>query len=332
MQSRQVSLARRPVGIPRASDFAIAAIDVPEPRDNEVLVQSLFLSVDPYMRGRMRDVESYTPPFEVGAALSGGAAGRVLKSRRDGIREGDLVVGSWGWQDVALVTGGLRRIDPAAAPISLSLGLLGMTGMTAYFGLTRVAAAAPSETVVISAAAGAVGSAAVQIARILGCRVVGIAGGAHKAAYVRELGAEACVDYRSDDVQAALKRDCPQGVDAYFENVGGPITEAVLPNLNKHARIAVCGQISTYNDEDLPASPKGLLWQAIVRRLRIQGFLIGDFAAEHAAAAETLAGWYREGKLTAREHIVDGLENIGDAFIGLFRGDNIGKLLVRVSS
>lgn len=333
MKTRQIRLANRPVGLPTRDTFTLTEEMVPELVDGQVLVRTLYLSVDPYMRGRMRDGASYTAPFMVGAVLAGGAVGEVLESSAPHLAPGDIVLGAWGWQDVAAVDASrLRRLDPGAAPISLALGLLGMPGLTAYFGLKSVATLRAGETVVASAAAGAVGSAALQIAKILGCRAVGIAGGPAKMQYLQELGADGAVDYRApSDLCTALAKACPHGIDVYFENVGGPVTNAVLPLMNEHGRIAVCGQISAYNDETPPPGPSGLLWAMIVRRLRMQGFLIGDFAAEHAKALAELTTWYREGRLQAREHIVEGLENTPDAFMGLFRGDNIGKLLVKVS-
>jgi NADPH-dependent curcumin reductase CurA len=334
MVNRQFVLASRPAGMPQESDFRMVETPVPALRDGEVLLRALFLSVDPYMRGRMSAARSYAPSVEVGGLMVGGGVARVVESKNPDYKAGEVVNLQMGWQEYAVSNGGgLRKIDPRIAPVSTALGVLGMPGLTAYFGLLEVCGVNPGETVVVSAAAGAVGSVVGQIARIKGCRAVGIAGGAVKTRHVTgECGFDAALDYKNaNDYAAAIQDLCPGGVDVYFDNVGGPVTDAVLANLNARARIAICGQISQANDMQPSTGPR--MWRhLLVARARVQGFLVFDYAARYGPALEQLAGWVRSGQIKYREDIIEGFENMPRALIGLFRGENLGKRLVKVES
>jgi hypothetical protein len=331
-KNRQITLANRPGGFPSESDFKLVTSEIPEPNDGECLVQGIYLSVDPYMRGRMREGDSYAAPVQLGEVMVGGAVGRVLESRFAGLKPGDIVEGFLGWQEYAAAPGtALRKVDPTLAPISTALGVLGMPGLTAYFGLLDIADPQPGETVMVSGAAGAVGSTAGQIAKIRGCRVVGIAGSDEKVCrIVEDAGFDAAFNYKTaQDYKAELKRLCPGGIDVYFDNVGGAITDAVFPLLNVHARVSVCGQISQYNLEKAELGPR-LLWHLIVKRARAQGFLVFDFAARYNEGLQQLSQWVREGKIQYSERIVDGIENAPRAFLEMMQGKNIGKQLVRL--
>lgn len=330
-QNRQITLASRPAGFPSESDFKLLTSEIPRPNEGECLVQGIYLSVDPYMRGRMRDSASYVAPLQLGEVMVGGVVGRVLESRYAGLKPRDIVEGYLGWQEYAVAPGtALRKVDPTLAPISTALGVLGMPGLTAYFGLLDIAGPQPGETVVVSGAAGAVGSTVGQIAKIRGCRVVGIAGGDEKIRYiVEELGFDAAFNYKTtQNYKAELKRLCPGGIDVYFDNVGGAITDAVFPLLNIHARVSVCGQISQYNLEAAEMGPR-LLWHLIVKRAKAQGFLVFDYAARYNEALDQLGQWLKQGKIGYRERIVDGIENAPRAFLEMMQGKNIGKQLVR---
>ncbi|MBX6353202.1 MAG: NADP-dependent oxidoreductase [Thermoflavifilum sp.] len=331
--NRRILLVRRPHGMPMADDFAIVEGPVPEPAEGEMLIRTLYLSVDPYMRGRMNDARSYVPPFALNEVVEGGVIGQVVASRHTAYRAGDIVVGTLGWADYNLSDGrGLRRLDPSAAPITAALGVLGMPGLTAYVGTLDIGRVQTGETFVVSAAAGAVGSVAGQIAKIHGCRVVGIAGSDEKCRWVtEELGFDAAVNYRAaGSLVAALREACPNGVDVYFDNVGGDVTDAVLPLLNDFARIALCGQIALYNLEKPDMGPRNWSY-LLIHRATLQGFIVRDHAHRAGQAYADLARWIQEGRIRWREHIVEGLENTIDAFLGLFRGDNIGKQLVKVA-
>lgn len=332
MVNRQFVLASRPVGMPKESDLRMVETPVPVLRDGQVLLRALYLSVDPYMRGRMNAAKSYAPSVEIGAVMVGGGVARVEESKIPGYAVGDVVTSQMGWQEYAVSNGeGLRKIDPQAASVSTALGVQGMPGLTAYFGLLEVCGVNAGETVVVSAAAGAVGSVVGQIAKIKGCRAVGIAGGEEKTRYViDECGFDAALDYKAvTDYQAAIQELCPGGVDVYFDNVGGPITDAVLANLNIRARIAICGQISQANDTQPSTGPR--MWRHIlVARARVQGFLVFDFAARYASALEQLGEWVRSGQIKYHEDIIEGFENMPRALIGLFRGENLGKRLVKI--
>jgi len=327
--NRRVTLAARPEGEPRESDFSLDEAPVPEPGAGEVLVRSHYVSVDPYQRGRMSEARSYAAPLQLGDVVTAQAVGEVVESRDGRFSPGDVVVGQLGWQEYAVARGGTLR-PFTGTPITTALHLLGTTGLTAYFGLFDVGCPKPGETVVVSGAAGAVGSIVGQLARIAGCRTVGIAGGPQKVADLLDVyGYNAAIDYRSQDVAAELKAAAPDGVDVYFDNVGGPVTLAVLRRLAVGARIAVCGQISQYNDTEPTPTIPGLGF-LIVYRARVEGFLVTDYAHRFPEAERRLARWLADGELTYREHIVEGIEHAPAAFMGLFRGENRGKALVKL--
>jgi NADPH-dependent curcumin reductase CurA len=328
---RAVTLAARPTGFPSESDFALVEQPVPEPGPGEVLVRILWTSVDPYQRGRMSTARSYAKPVELGEVMTAQALGEVAESNDGRFAEGDLVVGQLGWQEYAVArAGALRTIPPVLDPPTLALHAVGGTGFTAYFGLLKVGRPKPGDTVVVSGAAGAVGQIAGQIAKLAGCRTVGISGGPEKARDLLDLyGYDVAIDYESDDVRAALKEACPQGVDVYFDNVGGDISAAVHARLALYARVVVCGQVSQYNAErPEPSFHPGAL---IVFRARMEGFLVNDYAHRFDEAAQRLTRWVAEGKIRWREHVTDGLENAPRAFIGMLKGENRGKALVRVA-
>ncbi len=336
-KNRRVVLAARPSGEPKEEDFRFEEADVRSPASGQVLLRTLYLSLDPYMRGRMNAGPSYAPPVEIGQVMEADAVGEVLESKSAELKPGDLVLGHTGWQEYAVAeANALRKLDPRLAPISTALGVLGMPGLTAYSGLLNLGQPKPGETVVVAAAAGAVGSVVGQIARIKGCRAVGIAGGKAKCDYVvNELGFDACIDHRTDGLADELAHACPKGIDIYFENVGGPVFDAVLPLMNPFGRIPVCGLIAHYNATQLPPGPNRLplLMRAILtKRLSVRGFIVTDFRNERPQFEREMAQWLREGKMKYREDVGDGLENAVSAFKGLFRGQNFGKLLVRVAA
>jgi NADPH-dependent curcumin reductase CurA len=329
---RRIVLARRPLGEPSESDFRLEEVPTPEPGPRQVLVRIIYLSLDPYMRGRMRDVASYAAPVGIDEVMTGGTVGEVVASNHPDFEIGDIVEDRLGWQEYAL--GGIpsmRKIDPALAPISTANGILGMPGMTAYCGLFEVGMPKVGETVVVSAASGAVGQVVGQLARLAGCRVVGIAGGPEKCAYVRdELGLDACVDYKATgNLEAAIQAACPAGVDVYFDNVGGRVSDAVTLNLNTWARVVLCGAISQYNAAEPEMAPR-LPAFFVGRRVTMRGFIVSDFTTRFEAARRIMGDLVRQGRLNYREDIVDGLENAPGAFIGLLRGENFGKLQIKV--
>jgi NADPH-dependent curcumin reductase len=334
--NRRILLATRPVGEPSEADFTFSEGTLEDPQPGQMLLRTLWLSLDPYMRGRMSDRKSYASPVGIGDVMVGGTVSEVVTSRLEGFTPGDIVEGRTGWQEYALSDGiGMRKVDPALGPISTALGVLGMPGMTAYFGLFNIGQPKPGETVVVSAAAGAVGAIVGQVAKIKGCRVIGIAGAPEKCAYVvDELGFDECVSHREPDLAQRLEKACPNGIDVYFENVGGKVFEAVFPLLNDFARIPVCGLIAHYNDTELPDGPNQvpLLMRAILtHRLTVRGFIRGDFLDQQASFFEDMSRWIKEKRIKYREDIVEGLENAPKAFQKLFRGENFGKLLVRVA-
>jgi NADPH-dependent curcumin reductase CurA len=331
-ENTQVLLRKRPEGVPSPDDFEVRRVPVPELADGEVRVATKLVSLDPAMRGWMRDVRSYVPPVELGAVMRAGAAGHVLESRHPDFSAGDAVGGTLGVQSVATVPGAqLRVLDESLAPLATHLGVLGMPGMTAYFGLLDVGAVQEGDTVLISGAAGAVGSAVGQIAKIKGARAVGIAGGPEKCRMlVEELGFDAAIDYKSDDVGARIKATCPKRVDVYFDNVGGPLLELALARLAMRARVVICGAISQYNAEKT-AGPSNYM-ALLVMRARMEGFLVFDYADRYREAAREMATWVADGRLKHRETIVDGLEHFAEAFARLFSGEKLGKLLLRVES
>jgi NADPH-dependent curcumin reductase CurA len=335
--ARRIVLASRPVGEPKASDFRLEELPVPTPGAGEVLLRTLWLSLDPYMRGRMSDAPSYAKPVGIGEVMEGGTVSEVVASNNPQFSVGDIVVDRTGWQTHSLSKGaGLRKLDPKLAPVSTALGVLGMPGMTAYTGLLEIGQPKPGETVVVAAASGAVGAVVGQIARIKGARAVGIAGGPDKCRYVKdELGFDDCVDHRAPDFAEKLKSACPKGIDVYFENVGGAVFDAVLPLLNVFARIPVCGLIAYYNATELPPGPNRVpqLFRAVLtKRLTIRGFIVTDFAAKYGDFLRDVSTWIKEGRIKYREDIVEGLENAPRALIGLLRGENFGKVVVRVGT
>ncbi len=330
--SRQIVLRRRPVGEPRPEDFELVESPIAAPRDGEILTRTVYLSLDPYMRGRMNEGRSYTGGMNpaLGDVMVGGTVSEVVESRHAAYAPGDLVVGFNGWQSYGISSGaGLRKVNPLIAPPSTALGVLGMPGMTAYVGLLDIGRPQSGETVVVSAASGAVGSVVGQLAKIKGCRAVGVAGSAAKCDYVvRELGFEACVNYKDPDFSERLRAACPKGIDVYFENVGGAVLAAVLGLVNVRARIPLCGLIAQYNATGSVSGPD---WRPLLTsRVLVQGFIVSDHQDRMGDFLADCGRWYREGRLKYREDVVQGLEAAPRAFIGLLRGENFGKLLVQL--
>jgi hypothetical protein len=328
--SRRIILESRPVGSPKTSDFKLVETAVAAVGDGEILTRTIYLSLDPYMRGRISGVKSYAKGVDPGELMVGGTVGEVVESKHAGFKAGDFVQGYDGWQTHGVSKGaGVRKLDPKQAPISTALGVLGMPGMTAYVGLLDIGQPKPGDTVVVSAASGAVGAVVGQIAKIKGCRAVGIAGGKDKCEYVvNELGFDACIDYKRDDFPAKLQAACPKGVDVYFENVGGAVLATVLKLVNPFARIPLCGLVSQYNATEMPAGPN---WSVLlVNRVLVKGFIVSDHLDRLPAFLADVSGWVREGRIKYREDIVEGLENAPQAFIGLLQGKNFGKLIVKV--
>ena len=336
-RNRRVLLNSRPEGAPTPGNFRLDEVDVPAPSAGQVLLHNLYLSLDPYMRGRMSDVASYAPPFSIGVPMGGATVSRVAASRRDDLAEGDLVLGYAGWQDFALSDGsGLTKLGSGLDHPSLALGVLGMPGFTAWHALLAIGEPKSGETVVVAAASGAVGSTVGQIAKIKGCRAVGIAGGADKCRYVvDELGFDACVDHRDPGFKDKLIEAVPDGIDIYFESVGGAVFDAVLPLLNIHARVPVCGLVSSYNDAQPPAGPDRLPLLAgmlVARRIRMQGFMINDhYGPAYEAFQDQMSDWISGGQVKYREDITEGLKSAPEAFIGLLKGRNFGKAIVRIA-
>jgi NADPH-dependent curcumin reductase CurA len=329
--SRTVTLAERPVGEPKESDFTLAEAEAREPGPGEVLLRVLWVSVDPYQRGRMSTQRSYARGLELGEVITAQAVGEVVASRDGRYQDGDLAVGQLGWQEYAVArAGSLRKVPPELDPPTLALHVVGATGFTAYFGLLDVGRPRPGDTVVVSGAAGAVGQVAGQIAKLAGCRTVGIAGGQEKRRDLLEVFQyDAAIDYKGEDLRAALEQACSSRVDVYFDNCGGDISRAVHSRLNVGARIVICGQISQYNlERPDPTFHPGLL---IVHRARMEGFLVSDYAHRFDEAAARLARWVAEGKIRWREDVTEGLENAPRAFIAMLRGQNRGKALVKVA-
>jgi len=318
--------------MPKESDFELVVGTIPAVAEGQVLVRTLFLSVDPYMRGRMTGVRTYADPVDIGQVMIGGTVGEVVESKNPNFHRGDVVAGFWGWREYAISDGaGLQKLDTSIAPPSTALGVLGMPGMTAYFGFLDICQPKPGETVVVSGAAGAVGSLVGQIAKIKGCRAVGIAGTDEKVAWItKELGFDAGFNYKTtENYFEKLKELCPNGVDCYFDNVGGPVTDAVLPLLNVYARISICGQISQYNVAKPEPGVRPYVY-LLTKQARAEGFIVTQFAERYAQGRAQMAQWIKEGKLKYREHFVDGFENTPRALIGVLQGDNAGKMIVRV--
>jgi NADPH-dependent curcumin reductase CurA len=333
--NHQILLAARPEGAPKDSDFQSVETPVPTQGAGQMLCRTIYLSLDPYMRGRMNATKSYAPSVEIGEVMVGGAVSEVLSSDLPGFAAGDIVFAYSGWQTHWVSDGeGVRKVDPALAPISTSLGVLGMPGMTAYTGLLNIGQPKEGETLVTAAATGAVGAIVGQIAKIKGCRAVGIAGSADKCRYaVKDLGFDECLDHHDPDLAEKLQKACPDGVDIYFELVGGKAFEAVLPLFNYFARVPVCGLIAHYNATELPPGPNRLpllMRATLTYRLNIRGFIVWDFASQEQEFLDRVGGWIREGRIKYREDFVDGLENAPRAFQGLLEGRNFGKLVVRV--
>lgn len=334
-KNTQILLASRPHGEPTPDNFRIESAPVPQPADGQVLLRTIYLSLDPYMRGRMSDAKSYAAPVEVGAVMEGGTIAEVVESRDDALQPGDIVLSYTGWQSYGVAAAKhVRKLDPELAPVSTAVGVLGMPGFTAYAGLLEIGKPQPGETVVVAAAAGPVGSAVGQIARIKGARAVGIAGGPDKVAWLDELGFDVALDHRSPTFADDLKAAVPDGIDVYFENVGGHVWDAVLPRLNTYARVPVCGLVAHYNETELPPGPdrsSRLMTSILTKSLTIRGFIQTEFVKTHYKAfQEDVSAWIRDGSLRHREDIVKGLENAPDAFAGLLKGANFGKLLVQV--
>jgi NADPH-dependent curcumin reductase len=328
--NQQILLRSRPTGEPKESDFSFVETSIPEPGQGEVLNRTIYLSLDPYMRGRMSDRESYAAPAELGKVMGGGTVSQVMKSNHSQFSEGDFVLGYNGWQTYGIAKGEtLRKLDPNQIPISYALGITGMPGMTAYFALLDIGKPKAGETVVVSAASGAVGAVVGQIAKIKGCRAVGIAGSEAKCDYItKELGFDACINRKTQDLSSALKANCPNGIDIYVDHTAGPILEAVLQHINLGARIPLVGLISQYNAEDLPPGPN--LMPLLAKRALIKGFLVGDYQERQAEFLDDVGQWLQAGKLKYKEDVVEGLENAPRAFIGLLQGKNFGKLVVQV--
>jgi NADPH-dependent curcumin reductase CurA len=334
-ENTQILLASRPHGEPTSDNFRIESVPITEPADGEVLLRTIYLSLDPYMRGRMSDAKSYAAPVEVGAVMEGGTIAEVVESRDGSLQPGDVVLSYSGWQSYGVAPAKhVRKLDPALAPVSTAVGVLGMPGFTAYAGLLEIGKPQPGETVVVAAAAGPVGSAVGQIARIKGARAVGIAGGPDKVAWLKELGFDVALDHRSSTFADDLKAAVPDGIDVYFENVGGHVWDAVLPLLNTYARVPLCGLVAHYNQTELPPGPdrsSRLMTSILTKSLTVRGFIQTEFVKTHYKAfQEDVSAWIRDGSLRHREDVVKGLENAPDAFAGLLKGANHGKLLVQV--
>ena len=332
-QNRQIVLSARPSGMPKEGDFRLVEAPVPRPGPGEALVRTLYLSVDPYMRGRMRPNGSYARGLDIGEVMTGGIVGRVVESNDPRVGSGEIVEAMLGWQDYATAPAKhLRRIDPGAGPISTALYVLGMPGLTAYFGLLDICRPQPGETVVVSGAAGAVGSLVGQIAKIKRCRAIGIAGGDEKIRFVtQDLGFDAAFNYKTTpDYAAKLRELCPTGIDVYFDNVGGPITDAVMSLINTRARVAVCGQISQYNEEKPDVGPRWM-GQLVAKQAKVEGFLVLQYADRFEEGLRQLGTWLREGRIKYREDVMVGLENAPRAFIRMLEGENIGKQLVKIA-
>ncbi len=329
---KQFKFVQRPVGLPTSENFEFVEAPIPKPTEGEVLVRTVYLSVDPYLRGRMNDGKSYAAPLELGAVMSSRAIGQVVESKSGIFHKGDIVVGRLEWQEYSVVKeAGIRKVNTNIAPVTAYLSVLGMTGLTAYFGLLDIGKPQKGETVVVSGAGGAVGSVVGQIAKIKSARVVGIAGSVEKLKYLTDkLGFDAAINYKTEDVKSALKKACPNGIDVYFENVGGEIADAVFPLLNKFARIPVCGAISAYNDKEGDSGPR--IQQYLIRTSALmRGYAIRDYASRFAEGEKALAQWLQEGKLQYEVTVTEGFDQTINAFLGLFAGANLGKAIVKVS-
>ena len=331
MNTEQIILKSRPKGLPTLENFKMEEIEIPEIKNNEVLLEGMYYSVDPYMRGRMNDTKSYAPPFETGKPLSGGVVAKVIESKSEKFQVGDIITGNLPWRKKMIAAEkDIRKIDSTVAPASYYLGILGMTGLTSYFGLMHIGKPKAGETVVVSGAAGAVGMVVGQIAKIKGCRVIGIAGSDEKIQMLKEeLGFDDAINYKTTtDMKKALAKACPKGVDVYFDNVGGDISDAIMMHLNFQARVVICGQISLYNSTETPMGPR-LQPILLTRSVLMQGFIISDFQSDFPEGIQHLVSWIKEGKLKFKETVVHGFEKLPQALLGLFKGDNTGKMIVK---
>lgn len=331
MYTEQIILKSRPKGLPTHENFQTEKIELPEIKDDEVLLKGMYYSVDPYMRGRMNDTKSYVPPFETGKPLSGGVVAEVIASKSEKFQVGDSVTGNLPWKRKMIAAEkDIRKIDSTMAPASYYLGILGMTGLTSYFGLMHIGKPKAGETVVVSGAAGAVGLVVGQIAKIQGCRVIGIAGSDEKINTLKEeFGFDDAINYKTTtDMKKAIAKACPKGVDVYFDNVGGDISDAIMMHLSFQARVVICGQISLYNSTETPMGPR-LQPILLTRSVLMQGFIVGDFQADFPEGIQHLMSWVKEGKIKFKETVVHGFENLPQALLGLFKGDNTGKMIVK---
>ncbi len=331
MTNKQILLAQRPAGLPDASTWNIVDTEVPELQDGQLLIRSIYISLDPAMRGWLRDVRSYLPPVGIGEVMRAGAVGQVVASKHPDFAEGDYVNGWTGVQQYAISDGSmLYKVQKGLAPMPTYLSTLGMPGFTAYFGLLRIGKPVAGDTVLISGAAGAVGSVVGQIAKLKGCRVIGIAGGPEKCKYIKDtLGFDEAIDYKNENIVEAIKRTCPERINVYFDNVGGEILDAALGRLALGARVAICGAISQYNNTTAIKGPSNYL-SLLVNRATMEGFVVIDYTKEYGTAAREMGAWMAEGKLKSKEFIVDGIENFPDALLRLFSGDKLGKLVLKV--
>ncbi len=329
--SREIRLKSRPVGLPTAENFELATVELPAPGPGEVQVRNQWMTVDPYMRGRMNDVKSYTPPFQLGKAMEGGAIGEVTLSNDPSLKVGDLVQSGMGWREAfnAPATG-VQKLDTHGLPPQAFLGVAGMPGLTAYVGLLRIAALKPGDVVFVSGGAGAVGSVVCQIAKLRGHKVIASAGGPTKVAFLKELGVDVAIDYKAEpDLTAALQKAAPEGIDAYFENVGGAHLEAAITVANPFARFALCGMISQYNATELPTGPRNII-QAVGKSLHLEGFIVSNHWDMMPAFVKDLSEWSAAGKIQWRDTVKEGIERAPEAFLGLFSGENFGKMLVKL--
>ena len=330
MKTQQIVLASRPVGTPTLENFRTESIELPDLKEGEVLLEGMYYSVDPYMRGRMNDAKSYVPPFQIDQPMAGGVVAKVVESKSGNLKPGDIVSGMLPWRIQTISPAqDLQKIDESLAPISYHLDVLGMTGLTAYFGLIEIGKPKPGETVVVSGAAGAVGIVVGQIAKIHGCRVIGISGSDEKIKLLKDkYGFDEAINYKTvSNLKKAIAEACPKGVDVYFDNVGGEISDAVISNINFHARISLCGQISLYNSTEIPMGPR-LQPMLLTRSVLMQGFIVSNFQSKFPEGIQQLAKWLKEGKLQFEETIVKGFDQLPTALLGLFKGENIGKMVV----
>ena len=330
--AREIRLKSRPTGRPVADNFELASVELGAPGPGEVQVKNLWMTVDPYMRGRMNDVKSYVPPFQLGKAMEGGAVGEVVASNDPALKVGDLVQSNFGWREAFNApASAVQKLDPQGLPVQAFLGAAGMPGLTAYVGLLRIAALKDGDIVFVSGAAGAVGSMVCQIAKAKGHTVIGSAGGAEKVAFLKSIGVDHAIDYKAErDLNGALAAAAPDGIDVYFDNVGGEHLEAALNAARPFGRFALCGAISMYNATELPPGPRNLM-QAVGKQLRLEGFIVSSHWNMMADFHRDLAAWVKAGKVTWKETVFEGIERAPDAFIGLFTGENLGKMLVKLA-